>query len=65
MTWIALQGHRAQRLPIFKIRQDTSVTYHIPFAMTTKIQLKLYSVMIKCFGYLCVDGGDIAFMLSA
>lgn len=32
------------RLPIFKIRQDTSVTYHIPLAMTTKIKLKL------CYG---------------
>lgn len=34
------------RLPftIFKIRQDTSVTHHIPFAMTTKVKLKL------CYG---------------
>lgn len=39
ITWIALQGRPWARLPIFfKTRQDTSVTYHIPFAMTTKIK---------------------------
>lgn len=39
------------RLPftIFKLRQYTSETSHIPFAMTTKVKLKL------CYG-IFIDG---------
>lgn len=43
-------GTPCARLPIFlKFRQETSATNHIPLAMTTKIKLKQYSVMVRCF----------------